>query len=101
MACPLPPGAVRVSLLPFLQGGTYAILTAAAGGEGSDATGPSPAVQSRAVKEEPVDVAGAEDAAAASAAARAEATAAGAQVSRCDAAIADASFRWACKGEGC
>ena len=47
----------------------------AAGGEGSDATGPSPAAQSRAVKEEPVDVAGAEDAAAASAAARAEATA--------------------------
>ena len=37
MACPLPPGAVRVSLLPFLQGGTYAILTAAAGGEGAPA----------------------------------------------------------------
>lgn len=45
---------------------------AAAGGEGSDATGPSPAAQSRAMKEEPVDVAGAEDAAAASAEVKAE-----------------------------
>ena len=30
---------MRVSLLPFLQGGTYAILTAAAGGEGAPAGG--------------------------------------------------------------
>ena len=47
VACPLPLGALRVSLLPFLAGGTYAILTAtdavtargAAGGGGGVAVG--------------------------------------------------------------